>query len=135
MEVYGNNQEFYDNGVYSQNGTIENSTIGGLGMLISGPDTTVTSVYISESDPWDPSDTEKDINNNSYGGIWVRPGASYLDFENIHIDGNGGWGVYLDTVNTATFSSGVCMSANTSGNITAPNSSSVTYPTSYNSCS
>lgn len=134
IEVWGNNAEFFDNGIYSHHGTMR-SIPGGFGMLIA-PSNSVAGVYISDTDPWNPNDTIKDIFYNSGGGIFVGPYASsYLTFQQVHIDGNGGWGVSLDNVNTATFSAGVCMYNNSSGNIQAVNSTNITYPTNYGSCS
>jgi hypothetical protein len=126
FEVYGTNHFFYDNGVYGQTGTIVNSTLGALGMLIGSP---ASGIYISQSDPWNPSDTEMEIWDNSTAGVWVRPGSSYITFDGPHIDGNPGYGVYLDTVNTVMFSSDYCMYGNLAGNIHTVNSTNVTYPT------
>ncbi|MBV8843656.1 MAG: hypothetical protein JO307_12680 [Bryobacterales bacterium] len=64
FEIYGANHFFYDNGVHGHNGTIYFSTIGGLGMPIGPP---ASGIYISQSDPWDPSDTKKDIYNSNDG--------------------------------------------------------------------
>ncbi len=129
IEVTSSNPNIFDIGSYSHTGALVGGTTGGVGMLI---DPGTYGLYMAGPDPWDPSDTLKDMFNNSQGGIYASPSdSSYLTFYQIQSSGNGGWGVYLDAVNYVTFSAGVCLTSNTLGTLSVPGSTNITYPTNY----
>jgi hypothetical protein len=133
IEAYGIGHGFYNNEVE------QNSSYG---MIVGTLGANATEqITISSSNPYDNTDTPRYIESNQGHGIYFSgpPQISYMEqgvlLNDVLVQNNTGWGVYLTEVQNSSgysgFANNSCISNNSAGTVTYPRppTNSLTSPT------